>query len=100
MDPETLEGFVDADEAGKFLSTSIGVGIPRACASTKVARVILSATWRGACWRFPPERTLLPPFSSTEKSGFASRQKSPYGSAKAVPGAIGMGRLKCRNGAG
>ena len=87
MDPETLEGFVDADEAGKFLSLNRRRILELARAGKLPGHPIGDGTRR--VWRFRLSE-LAAAVSSTEKSGFASRQKARMVQPQAVPGAVGM----------
>ena len=87
MDPQTLEGFVDADEAGKFLSLNRRRILELARARKLPGHPIGEGARR--VWRFRLSE-LAAAVSSTDKSGFASRQKARMVQPKAVPGAIGM----------
>ena len=86
MNPETLEGFVDADEAGKFLSLNRRRILELARAGKLPGHPIGDGTRR--VWRFRLSE-LAAAVSSMEKSGFASRQKARMVQPQAVPGAIG-----------
>ena len=87
MNSETLEGFVDADEAGKFLS----LNRRRILELTRAGQLPGHPIGDGArrVWRFRLSE-LASAVSSTEKSGFASWQKARMVQPQAVPGAIGM----------
>ena len=87
MDPETLEGFVDADEAGKFLSLTRRRILELARAGKLPGHPIGDGARR--VWRFRLSE-LAAAVSSTEKSRFASPVRASMVRPKAVPGAIGM----------
>ena len=87
MTPETLEAFVDADEAGKFLSLNRRRILELARAGKLPGHPIGAGARR--VWRFRLSE-IAAAVSSTEKSGFASRQKARMVQPQAVPGAIGM----------
>ena len=87
MDPQTLEGFVDADEAGKFLSLNRRRILELARAGKLPGHPIGDGARR--VWRFRLSE-LVAAVSSTEKSWFASRKRTSMVQPKALPGAIGM----------
>jgi hypothetical protein len=87
MDPQTLEGFVDADEAGKFLSLNRRRILELARAGKLPGHPIGDGARR--VWRFRLSE-LAAAVAQTEKSWFASRQRTSMVRLKAVPGAIGM----------
>jgi hypothetical protein len=87
MDPLGPEKFVDADEAGKFLSLTRRHILELTRAGKLPGHPIGDGARR--VWRFRLSE-LAAAVSSTEKSGFASRQKARMVQPKAVPGAIGM----------
>jgi hypothetical protein len=87
MDPETLEGFVDADEAGKFLSLTRRRILELARAGKLPGHPIGDGARR--VWRFRLSE-LADAVAAAGKSWFASRQKARMVQPKAVPGAIGM----------
>jgi hypothetical protein len=87
MDPQTLEGFVDADEAGKFLSLNRRRVLELARAGKLPGHPIGDGARR--VWRFRLSE-LAAAVAQTEKSWFASRQRTSMVRLKAVPGAIGM----------
>ena len=87
MDPETLEGFVDADEAGKFLSLTRRRILELARARKLPGHPIGDGARR--VWRFRLSE-IAAAVASTEKSWFSSRQRTSMVRPKAVPGAIGM----------
>lgn len=85
MDPQTLEGFVDADEAGKFLSLNRRRILELARAGKLPAHPIGDGARR--VWRFRLSE-LAAAVSQTGKSGLASRERASMVRPKAVPGAI------------
>jgi hypothetical protein len=87
MDPQTLEGFVDADEAGKFLSLNRRRILELARAGKLPGHPIGDGARR--VWRFRLSE-LAAAVAQTEKSWFASRQRTSMVRPKAVHGAIGM----------
>jgi len=87
MDPQTLEGFVDADEAAKFLSLNRRRILELARAGKLPGHPIGDGARR--VWRFRLSE-LAAAVASTEKSEFASRQKARMVQPQAVPGAIRM----------
>jgi hypothetical protein len=87
MTPQTLEGFVDADEAGKFLSLNRRRILELARAGKLPGHPIGDGARR--VWRFRLSE-LAAAVAQTEKSWFASRQRTSMVRLKAVPGAIGM----------
>ena len=87
MDPQTLEGFVDADEAGKFLSLNRRRILELARAGKLPGHPIGDGARR--VWRFRLSE-LAAALAQTGKSWFASRQKTGMVRPRAVPGAIGM----------
>ena len=86
MDPETLEGFVDADEAGEFLSLNRRRILELARAGKLPGHPIGDGARR--VWRFRLSE-IAAAVSSTEKSGFASRQKARMVQPKSDAGTIG-----------
>ena len=86
MDPETLEGFVDADEAGKFLSLNRRRILELARARKLPGHPIGDGARR--VWRFRLSE-LAAAVSATGKSGLASRERPRMVQPQAVPGAIG-----------
>jgi len=88
MDAQTLEGFVDADEAGKFLSLNRRRILELARAGKLPGHPIGDGARR--VWRFRLSE-LAAALAQTEKSPwFTSRQRTSMVRPKAVPGAIGM----------
>ena len=87
MDPETLEGFVDADEAGKFLTLNRRRILELARARKLPGHPIGDGARR--VWRFRLSE-IAAAVASTAKSGLASRERASMVRPKAVPGAIGM----------
>ena len=87
MDPQTLEGFVDADEAGKFLSLNRRRILELARARKLPGHPIGDGARR--VWRFRLSE-IADAVASTGKSWFSSRQRTGMVRAKAVPGTIGM----------
>lgn len=85
MDSQTLEGFVDADEAAKFLSLNRRRILELARAGKLPGHPIGDGARR--VWRFRLSE-LAAAVSSTERSGFASRQKARMVRPKAVPGRV------------
>lgn len=84
MDPQTLEGFVDADEAGKFLSLNRRRILELARAGKLPGHPIGEGKRR--VWRFRLSE-LAAAVSQTGKSGFtslATRSKT----VEAVPGRV------------
>ena len=86
MDPETLEGFVDADEAGKFLSLNRRRILELARAGKLPGHPIGDGARR--VWRFRLSE-LAAAVSSTEKSRLASPVRASMVRPKAVPCALG-----------
>ena len=86
MDSLGPENFVDADEAGKFLSLNRRRILELARAEKLPGHPIGDGLRR--VWRFRLSE-IAAAVSSTGKSGFASRQKARMVQPKAVPGAIG-----------
>jgi hypothetical protein len=87
MIPESLEGFVDADEAGKFLSLNRRRILELARAGKLPGHPIGYGARR--VWRFRLSE-LAAAISSTVKPWFSSRQKARMVQPTAVPGAIGV----------
>jgi hypothetical protein len=87
MHPETLEGFVDADEAGNFLSLNRRRILELARSGKLPGHPIGDGARR--IWRFRLSE-LAAAVSSTQKSGFSSGPRASMVRPKAVPGAIGM----------
>jgi hypothetical protein len=83
MTPEALEGFVDADEAGKFLSLNRRRILDLARARKLPGHPIGDGTRR--VWRFRLSE-LTAAVASTGKSGFYSRQRASMVRPKAVLG--------------
>lgn len=86
MDPEILERFVDADEAGKFLSINRRQILDLARAGKLPGHPIGVGTRR--VWRFRLSE-LAAAISSTGKPWFSSRQRTSMVRPTAVPGASG-----------
>lgn len=86
MDPQTLEGFVDADEAATFLSVTRRRILELARAGEIPAHPLGSG--KRKTWRFLRSEVAAA-VAQTEKSGFASRQRTSMVRPQAVPGAIG-----------
>jgi hypothetical protein len=86
MDPQPLEGFVDADEAGKFLSLNRRRILELARAGKLPAHPIGDGARR--IWRFRFSE-LAAALAQTGKSGLASRDRASMVRPQAVPGAIG-----------
>jgi hypothetical protein len=86
MDPETLEGFVDADEAGKFLSLNRRRILELARAGKLPGHPLGDGARR--VWRFRLSE-IADAVASTGKSWFSSRQRTSMVQAKALPGASG-----------
>ena len=84
MTPEALEGFVDADEAGKFLSFTRRRILDLARARKLPGHPIGDGARR--VWRFRLSE-LATAVASTGKSGFASWQGASIVRPTAVPGA-------------
>jgi hypothetical protein len=87
MDPFGPEKFVDADEAGKFLSLNRRRILELARAGKLPGHPLGEGAKR--VWRFRLSE-IAAAVSSTEKSGFASRQRISIVQPKALPVAIGM----------
>jgi excisionase family DNA binding protein len=87
MDPETPEAFVDADQAAKFLSLTRRRILELARAGKLPGHPIGDGARR--VWRFRLSE-LAAAVSSTEKSWFASRQKTSMVQPKVLPGAVGV----------
>ena len=87
MDPQILETFVDADEAGKVLSLNRRRILELARAGKLPGHPIGDGARR--VWRFRLSE-LAAAVAQTEKSWFAFRQRTSMVRPKAVPGAIGM----------
>jgi len=86
MTPEALEGFVDADEAGKFLSLNRRRILELARAGKLPGHPIGDGARR--VWRFRLSE-LADAVSSTEKSWFSSRQRTSMVRPKSDAGTIG-----------
>ena len=86
MPSQALEGFVDADEAGQFLSLNRRRILELARAGKLPGHPIGEGTRR--VWRFRLSE-LAAAVSSTEKPWFSSRQRTSMVRPKAVPGTIG-----------
>ena len=86
MDPITLEGFVDADEAGKFLSLNRRRILDLARAGKLPAHPIGEGARR--LWRFRLSE-LAAAISSTGKPWFSSRQRTSMVRLKSDAGTIG-----------
>jgi hypothetical protein len=86
MTPEALEGFVDADEAGKFLSLNRRRILELARAEKLPGHPIGDGAKR--VWRFRLSE-LADAVSSTGKSRFSSRKRTSMVRPTAVPGTIG-----------
>jgi hypothetical protein len=86
MNPETLEGFVDADEAGKFLSLNRRRVLELARAGKLPGHPIGDGARR--VWRFRLSE-IAAAVSSNNKPWFSSRQRTSMVRPTAVPGTIG-----------
>jgi hypothetical protein len=86
MTPKALEGFVDADEAGKFLSLNRRRILELARAAKLPGHPIGDGARR--VWRFRLSE-LAAAVSSTEKPWFSSRQRTSMVRPTAVRGGIG-----------
>ena len=86
MTPEALEGFVDADEAGKFLSLTRRRILELARARKLPAHPIGDGGRR--VWRFRLSE-LANAVSAAQGSGFSPRRKGGMVQPKAVPATIG-----------
>ena len=86
MTPEAPEGFVDADEAAKFLSLTRRRILELARAGRLPGHLIGDGASR--TWRFRLSE-IAAAVSSTERTWFSSRQRTSMVRATAVPGAIG-----------
>ncbi len=86
MDPQTLEGFVDADEAGKFLTLNRRRILELARAGKLPGHPIGVGTRR--VWRFRLSE-LAAAVSSTGKPWFSSQHRTSMVRPTAVPGASG-----------
>ena len=86
MTPEALEGFVDADEAGKFLSLNRRRILELARAGKLPGHLIGDGASR--TWRFRLSE-IAAAVSSKEKPWFSSRQRTSMVRPTAVHGAIG-----------
>jgi hypothetical protein len=86
MTSEALEGFVDADEAGKFLSLNRRRILELARARKLPGHPIGDGVRR--VWRFRLSE-LAAAISSTGKHWFSSRQRTSMVRPTAVPGASG-----------
>ena len=86
MNPEALERYVDADEAGKFLSLNRRRILELARAGRLPGHPIGDGARR--VWRFRLSE-LAAAVSPTEKSWFAPRQRTSIVQPKVLPGAIG-----------
>lgn len=86
MTPESLEGFVDADEAGKFLSINRRRILELARAGKLPAHPIGEGARR--VWRFRLSE-IAAAITSKTKPWFSSRQRTSMVRPTAVHGAIG-----------
>jgi hypothetical protein len=86
MDPQTLEGFVDADEAGKFLSLNRRRILELARACKLPGHPIGEGARR--VWRFRLSE-LANAISAAGASGFSSRQRTSMVRPRSDAGAIG-----------
>ncbi|HWO31247.1 MAG TPA: helix-turn-helix domain-containing protein [Candidatus Acidoferrum sp.] len=86
MAPEQLEGFVDADEAGKFLSLNRRRILELARAGKLPGHPIGDGARR--VWRFRLSE-IAAAIAATKKTWFSSRQITSMVRPKADPGAIG-----------
>ena len=86
MDDQTLEGFVDADKAGKFLSLNRRRILELARAGKLPGHPIGDGAKR--VWRFRLSE-IAAAVASTTKPWFSSRQRTSMVRPKAVPRAIG-----------
>ena len=86
MDPQTLEGFVDADEAGKFLSLNRRRILELARAGKLPGHPIGDGARR--IWRFRLSE-IANAVSSNNKPWFSSRQRTSMVRPKSDAGAIG-----------
>jgi hypothetical protein len=86
MTPEALEGFVDADEAGKFLSLNRRRILELARAGKLPGHPIGEGASR--TWRFRLSE-IAAAVSSKEKPWFSSRQRTSMVRPTAVPGVSG-----------
>jgi hypothetical protein len=87
MDLQTLESFVDADEAGNFLSLNRRRILELARAGRLPGHPVGDGARR--VWRFRLSE-LAAAISQTGKSWFASRQRTSMVRPQAVPGTTGM----------
>jgi hypothetical protein len=87
MTDQVLESFVDAARAAEFLAVKPRWLLDLARAGKIPAHPLGDGARR--VWRFRLSE-LAAAVSSTEKSGFASRQKARMVQPQAVPGTIGM----------
>jgi hypothetical protein len=86
MPPQALEGFVDADEAGQFLSLNRRRILELARAGKLPGHPIGEGTRR--VWRFRLSE-LAAAVSSTEKPWFSSRQRTSMVRPKSDAGTVG-----------
>lgn len=86
MNPETLEAFVDADEAGKFLSLNRRRILELARAGKLPGHPIGDGARR--VWRFRLSE-IADAVASTGKSCFSSRQRTSMVRPKSDAGSIG-----------
>jgi hypothetical protein len=86
MDPQILEGFVDADEAGKFLSLNRRRILELARAGKLPGHPIGDGARR--VWRFRLSE-IADAVASTGKSWFSSRQRTSMVRSKSDAGSIG-----------
>jgi hypothetical protein len=86
MTPESLEGFVDADEAGKFLSLNRRRILELARAGKLPGHPIGNGARR--VWRFRLSE-IADAIESTTKPWFSSRQRTRMVRPQTVRGAIG-----------
>jgi hypothetical protein len=87
MNPETLEGFVDADTAGKFLSLNRRRILELARSGKLPGHPIGDGARR--VWRFLLSE-IAAAVSSQGKFGLVSRERASIVRRRSVPGAIGM----------
>jgi len=85
MNPETPEGFVDADEAAKFLFLTRRRILELARARKLPGHPIGDGARR--VWRFRLSE-IAAAVTTVEKSGFTSRARASMVRSKAVPGRV------------
>jgi hypothetical protein len=86
MTPKAPEGFVDADEAGKFLSLNRRRILELARARKLPGHPIGDGVRR--VWRFRLSE-IAAAVAATKKTWFSSRQRTSMVRPQAVPGAVG-----------